>query len=519
MAVTGHHVRGRRVSDGAGVLLHSRVSSLNSASRLFLGIICFTALPIACSDTAVTGDAGAGDAGITSGDAAPDAQTAACEFPAPVVGGTAATDLLADLPQRCGQPAFSWLRTEDLGSIVRVGEPRRFEASVFPGLLEAAGISIPFEMKYAASVRTFTYRTQDRGQLIEATAAVAYPDPGPPGESLDVMLLLHGTNGFSDGCGVATDLLTQGLSAALASLGRVVVVPDYIGLRTDGGETGFWHPYLAGRPAAISSLDAVRAAAQLTREQRGGACLNPRFATIGMSQGGHATLWVDRLAPYYARELTHVGAVAAVPPADLLGESEIALTKISNSTSNAAAFLATVPSWYGAGDQLDRVFAEPFVSSIDTILAQTCKPHAFNQVEQLSDVFATDLLDAVAQQQLASYAPFGCMVSENGLTTTSVTEIGSDLPNYAMLFVTGEIDDLVDTATERKSFQTLCEEQGMPLHYLECAGAGHEAGTTWAMPEILRFLDDRYAGRAPDAASRCVLSAPVRCEGTPADVP
>jgi hypothetical protein len=53
----------------------------------------------------------------------------------------------------------------------------------------------------------------------------------------------------------------------------------------------------------------------------------------------------------------------------------------------------------------------------------------------------------------------------------------------------------------------------VPLQYLECAGAGHTDATSWALPEILTFLQARLAGEA--FAPSCQVTAPVTCEGTP----
>jgi hypothetical protein len=54
----------------------------------------------------------------------------------------------------------------------------------------------------------------------------------------------------------------------------------------------------------------------------------------------------------------------------------------------------------------------------------------------------------------------------------------------------------------------------MPLHYLECKGAAHSKTTTWALPEILEFVQARLAGEA--FTSSCDVSAAATCKGTPA---
>jgi hypothetical protein len=101
---------------------------------------------------------------------------------------------------------------------------------------------------------------------------------------------------------------------------------------------------------------------------------------------------------------------------------------------------------------------------------------------------------------------------ENGLTTTSVARIQQDPASYGILFVTGEADTLVDTPNERVAYETLCGA-GMPMQYLECAGASHTDATTWALPEIVTFLQARLAGEA--FTPSCQVSAATTCQGTP----
>ena len=59
-----------------------------------------------------------------------------------------------------------------------------------------------------------------------------------------------------------------------------------------------------------------------------------------------------------------------------------------------------------------------------------------------------------------------------GLTTTDIPRLGPSHESYGIFFVLGENDTLVDTAIERTAYDTLCAS-GMPLRYLECAGASH----------------------------------------------
>lgn len=436
-------------------------------------------------------------------------------FPAPLVAGTPESDALAKSAGRCGQPDFAWIDGDRLGSVATSLRKAPFTKEALRGLAEGAKLDLPISLTYDVETRLITYVTQDRGKEIEATAAVAFPiDVPEEAGPMPTLLVLHGTSGFTDGCGPSQDAETLLLGAALASSGFIVVAPDYIGLKNTEPKTGFLHPYLAGQPTAIASLDAVRALRSLAAEiGEGGARPSPRVAVLGGSQGGHAALWVDRLAPYYARELEIAGIVATVPPSDMVTEGVLALSSVRSSSGNMMAFYGASAGWYGADARLDEVFVPPFDTDVPAALAASCDPgDVIKSVTSLEEVFQPALLEAATQGKLADEGTWGCMLVENGLLETSVSRIQKDAPSYGILFVTGEKDSLVDTPTERVAFEKLCGG-GMPLRYLECAEAGHTQGTSWALPEILDFLHARLAGEA--FTPSCQAGAPVRCQGTP----
>jgi len=127
-------------------------------------------------------------------------------------------------------------------------------------------------------------------------------------------------------------------------------------------------------------------------------------------------------------------------------------------------------------------------------------------------VFVQPLLDAAVAGTFADYATFGCVIAENGLPTTSIARLPTQAASYGILNVFSENDELVHTPIERVAYTALCED-GVPLDYLECAGAGHTDSTLWSLEEILSFLEDRFAGVA--FTPSCAAAAPVTCTGTP----
>jgi len=486
------------------------------------------ALPFAlaaCSDPAPAppADATVADASDASADAAPDASPPdvapdaslpPCPFAPPRLGDSAAARALAEAPARCGQPAFRWLDSPDLGRPTGTGARQSYAAAVLRALASGAGITLPAPLAHDVVAEQISYTTQDRGRLLDATALVAYPSDLAARESFEVLLVLHGTAGFNDSCAPSSSTEARLLGAALASAGYVVVAPDYIGLRAFGGPTGFPHPYLVGAATAIASLDAVRAGVRHLAALSGAACARQRFVTVGGSQGGHAALWVDRIDSYYAPELEHMGVVATVPPADMEAQSNRGLRMTVQATANVAAFYTVAAPWYGLGGRLSEVFRAPWDVDLPARLAASCSPDVRGLTRET--IFTQSLLDGAAGPQgIRAVSPWGCPVTENGITSTSVPRAPHDAPGYGVLWVLGEQDQLVDTPIERASFETLCR-QGYRMQYLECAGAAHTRATTWALPEILEFARDRFAGRPLDAANLCRVTPPTRCRATPA---
>ncbi|HEY9211328.1 MAG TPA: lipase family protein, partial [Ancylobacter sp.] len=176
-------------------------------------------------------------------------------------------------------------------------------------LISAEPIEAPPDAQAAYRI---LYRSSDsKGRPVMVSGLIALPNGPAPAHGRPIVSWGHGTTGVADDC--APSRRPQRAFAAITGLhallrqGDVVVATDYLGLGTPGV-----HPYLDGDSAARSMIDAVRAARHLP-DSHGGA----RFAALGFSQGGHATLSVAADAAAYAPELDLVGVAAASAPTEL----------------------------------------------------------------------------------------------------------------------------------------------------------------------------------------------------------
>ena len=421
---------------------------------------------------------------------------------------------------RCGADPYEWLTTGALGDVLE----SQSKASHTPlelnyVLIEAkkkGAFKTSRYAKHSTKSRLVRYQTQDRGALVDATMLMAFPDVSDP-KTFPVMLVLHGTAGFTDECapssGAADDAMggftdeASVLLSLFASLGYIVVAPDYIGLKSLGAPTGFLHPYLVAEPTAIASLDAVRAA---KKGLAGGAVTPGDLVVMGGSQGGHAAAFVNRYAPHYAPELVIKGSVWDVPPTDLLGQAKGALTSFRNATKNMLAVTTTAESWYGAAPGgLSSALLAPYDTSVPATLASTCSAaSALPSDATIADIFTPAFAAAGTKPAFGGLAPWACYLAENSLPTTSVPKLDA-VPS---MFLVAENDELVDNTVERASFQTLCA-QGHVLSYLECAGASHTKPLSYAFDQWLDFLEARLAGKP--VAGACALRPAEKCTSTP----
>lgn len=285
--------------------------------------LCLTALSLF---SAACGDDGGGDtADASTGHTAPATDTAtptttdAADFsrPARRASAAAAPATPARTPSRpaaaaspttpCSRPP-TWARCSTPASSSTSTRPR------FDGLLNAQGFGALAPVAYGADVDKIRYRTQDRGEAVEATGFVSYPTGDAVGER-PVVVWAHGTTGFTDMCGPTAAPDGYVIPALLAAFGFVTVAPDYLGstagARPPASSTPTSSP---SRPRSPPSTRCARWSASPATPASRSRPRPARTSSVGASEGGFATLWADRYAPYYAPEFKILANVASVPP-------------------------------------------------------------------------------------------------------------------------------------------------------------------------------------------------------------
>ena len=138
--------------------------------------------------------------------------------------------------------------------------------------------------RYNVATWRVEYSTLDaEGKAVRASGLVAVPQM-PAGKVSPVLSYQHGTI-FRDAQAPSNNAVPGEISVVLASLGYIVLAPDYVGF---GVSRGTPHPYLLAAPTAAAVNDFI-AATQYWRTTNKIPDNGELFLT-GYSEGGYATM-------------------------------------------------------------------------------------------------------------------------------------------------------------------------------------------------------------------------------------
>ncbi|MFB6265167.1 MAG: lipase family protein [Bradymonadaceae bacterium] len=263
----------------------------------------------------------------------------------------------------------------------------------------------------------FEMRYMTDGREALATVTVPSGDQRPSG-GYHVVANNHGTTGLNDRCALAGEPTGVGLAGLFGARGAIGVAPDYPGLGTPG-----WHPYLVARVEARAALDALRATSNLA--ERLEVPVSGRYAMVGLSQGGHATLAAAAAQPDYAPELDVRAFAAAAPPSVWESHWRASVgTSGPHQVFQAMLVFAWARhyGWSGPG-----LWTPDFRSRVDSIMRETCvfEPRSFENTmlprigRKPDAIFSEAFLSAYRSGDWGPYAAFDRWFERNRLDVFS----------------------------------------------------------------------------------------------------
>ena len=142
--------------------------------------------------------------------------------------------------------------------------------------------------RYSVTAYRLEYLTSDAdGNEVRASGLVSVPQK-PAGATSPVLGYQHGTL-FRDAEAPSNNAVASEVAVVLASLGYIVLAPDYVGF---GASKGTPHPYLLAAPSAAATVDFLTAAR--TWRRQAGVADNGQLFLTGYSEGGYVTLAAHR---------------------------------------------------------------------------------------------------------------------------------------------------------------------------------------------------------------------------------
>jgi len=165
-------------------------------------------------------------------------------------------------------------------------------------------------IRFDVEVRAITYKTIYKEKNIQASGLVCLPKT--PG-NYPVLSFQHGTIFLhSEAPSVKENDDLFSVMESLTAMGFIVVIPDYIGF---GESSNLPHPYLDAKSSTQCILDMIRATKEYTTDDKVEAKATNDLFIFGYSQGGWATLQVQKsIEKDYSSEFNLIASSCGAGP-------------------------------------------------------------------------------------------------------------------------------------------------------------------------------------------------------------
>lgn len=403
----------------------------------------------------------------------------------------------------CGLQEYDFLPVDTMGELVSIQdrEELSLEVEALQALVSNFDLPLP-PPQYSVQTFYIQYKTQDKGREVLATGLVSVPIR--EGNDIPILLWEHPTMGFADECApTALGVIGAAYPVLFASLGMVVVAPDYLGMSGWTGSSDTLHPYFVAEPTAIASLDSLRALQNTLVREDIALDVNPDKVVVwGASEGGYAALVSDRYMPLYAPEFTSVATVAAIPATDPMALAQHGVQVYGPTSAGILGAQVTHHQWYEGEGSLEEVMNPELATLVEEVMGEECSEFdVFANYPDVESLFAQSYREGILTNDLD---PWTCYLQENSLLGLPV-----DYERVAPTFiVTAENDDLAIAEPVHQDIEALCT-LGYSIEHLQCAGLGHVDGALDTLGIQWSWIQGQLEGRALN--NMCVVQDPIVC--------
>lgn len=319
------------------------------------------------------------------------------------------------------------------------------------------------------NVQKIIYTTPFQGKNINASGLVYMPSQAG---NYPVICFQNGTNTeHSKAPSVSAYSEVLFMLQSVASMGYMVVIPDYIGF---GESQQLPHPYLHAESTTQSILSMLRAVNEYTEGENTAAKPTRDLFIFGYSQGGWATMLLQKeIETKHASEFNLVASVCASGPYSLEYMNEYILSQAEYPTPY---FLASLINAYTAiklvTNPLTDFIPEPYASQIPGLFDGM---HSASSINAALTTRLNELLTPDYKNNYSLSAKFAAF--KNALLANSVKVTDWQMATPTRLYH-GEEDRIIPVGLSRKIMQDL-KEAGTPdskLQLITLPGVGHTDG-------------------------------------------
>ncbi|MDA8100683.1 MAG: hypothetical protein M0042_13790 [Nitrospiraceae bacterium] len=365
------------------------------------------------------------------------------------------------------------------GQLMSWSPAASFSADLLNLGISALGIT-GITAKNGAACYRLTYGTPDpSGALVNASGLVCLPSPGSANRP--VISYQHGTI-FKDSdapsrLSASSVTASEGLiGAALAGMGFITVLPDYLGF---GDSLGMVHPYLHAATLASATVDMNRAARTFFADPSVNASTNGQLFLTGYSEGGYATIATQKLMEQsLSAEFPITASAAGDGPYDLTGTAHYVVALPSQvEPAFTAFFIKAYDTLYNSPSSIDYYFSSAYTAVVNAY---------FNGSYTRSEISSALGGPGVATTTLLNPA-FVSSYLGSGEAALKAHVAGNDIYNWAPKVPTrlfhGQADDIVPYANATTALTAMTNNGSTSVTLVNCnAGSQPTTHDNCALP-------------------------------------
>jgi pimeloyl-ACP methyl ester carboxylesterase len=348
-------------------------------------------------------------------------------------------------------------------------------SSVYPELSALSGY-----LEYGVDVYRVVYRTTLKGKAINASGLICVPQT--PGE-YPVLSFQNGTNTLNSeapGNNPAGELAL--LIECIASMGYIVVIPDYPGFGASASEV---HPYLIAEPAVTSITDMFYALGEFSNSGIPGVKILNKYYLLGYSQGGWATLALHKaLEQRSGSGFSLEASVCGAGPYDL---SLLVRNIIGADTYPMPVYLGYIINSYSVYKEFTNpvtdILNEPYASGLVSLYNGT------KSAGQINGQLTTNILSLVNPGFISGFSSDAKYASvREAFIRNSISGWKTEIP---LLLVHGGGDTTVDPGVTDAMYDAMISagtDAGLCTKHI-ISGADHEEGVIPFAVEAMLFLN------------------------------